>query len=84
MEAFHSCITSICCRIIRPIEKKEFYHLFIIMSSIGGHQRQDSPMVDEMLDGAQMDVTDSEVIYKDTYTVVFRFKLDFTLPKMKE
>ena len=37
------------------------------MSSIGGHQRQDSPMVDEMLDGAQMDVTDSEVIYKDTY-----------------
>ena len=35
------------------------------MSSIGGHQRQDSPMVDEMLDGAQMDVTDSEVIYKD-------------------
>ena len=37
------------------------------MSSIGGHQRQDSPMVDEMLDGAQMDVTDSEVICKDTY-----------------
>ena len=37
------------------------------MSSIGGHQRQDSPMVDEMLDGAQMDVTDSEVIYKNTY-----------------
>ena len=37
------------------------------MSSIGGHQRQDSPMVDEMLDGAQMDVTDSEVIYKDTF-----------------
>ena len=37
------------------------------MSSIGGHQRQDSPMVDEMLDGAQMDVTDSEVIHKDTY-----------------
>jgi hypothetical protein len=30
------------------------------MASIGGHQRQDSPMVDEMLDGAQMDVTDSE------------------------
>ena len=30
------------------------------MASINGHQRQDSPMVDEMLDGAQMDVTDSE------------------------
>ena len=50
------------------------------MSSIGGHQRQDSPMVDEMLDGAQMDVTDSEVIYKNTYKAVFRFKQAFTLP----
>ena len=30
------------------------------MASIGNDQRQDSPMVDEMLDGAQMDVTDSE------------------------
>ena len=30
------------------------------MASLGNNQRQDSPMVDEMLDGAQMDVTDSE------------------------
>lgn len=30
------------------------------MASFGNQQRQDSPMVDEMLDGAQMDVTDSE------------------------
>ncbi len=30
------------------------------MASLSGHQRQDSPMVDEMLDGPHMDVTDSE------------------------
>ena len=30
------------------------------MATISGFQRQDSPMVDEMLDGMQMDVTDSE------------------------
>jgi len=30
------------------------------MSSIGGLARQDSPMVDEMLDGGQMDVNEVE------------------------
>lgn len=29
-------------------------------SNLGGSQRQDSPMVDEMFDGGQMDVVDSE------------------------
>ena len=32
--------------------------LLVAMSSIGG--RQDSPMVDEMLDGGQMDVNEVE------------------------
>ncbi len=31
-----------------------------VSASHGSQQRQDSPMVDEMLDGGQMDVMDSE------------------------
>jgi len=48
--------------ILWPIQ--HFFEDIVIkfkMASIGSDQRQDSPMVDEMLDGAQMDVTDSEV-----------------------